>query len=70
MVHSLIVEGDMTLWTQEGGFADDSIEIGSEELSEKIKEHFKPVPQKYYAYHKVGPVRVTIERLDNGTSPS
>ena len=62
---SLQVEGVLKTWSQEGGYADDALEIDGRDLSELIADHFGDGRTGDRNY---GRVRITIERLSPATS--
>ena len=80
MTESFVIEGELWLYAQEGGFAADGWELDGDELAEMIVEHFKAkrrkAPKDAYKLSRedmrrlragdvpLGRVRVTIEQLE------
>jgi hypothetical protein len=73
----LVVEGDLWLVSQEGGYADESWEIDGNELSQMVIDHFQATAKRWKDYPKdthplerragdtpLGRVRITIEQLE------
>jgi len=67
MLSILKLKGDLWLYCQEGGFADDALVLkGEGSLDDLIAEHFGIERQMPSGDRHVGWVRITIERLEEG----
>ena len=81
MSEAFVIEGNLWLCSQEGGFAADAFEVDDKDLDDIVADHFgaarKGLPANAYARENwgvkwehvgdrhIGNVRITIERLSD-----